>query len=202
MAELDKVEKKYWRDGERQSQMKNKARMMAVEHLQGLTVAQLAEKYRVSRSTVTKKLRYAEQQRLIERSSHMLVKQLVPQALGVFELAMTDIYHEVNPQVVTVATRVLEGSGVLRKGGEPPSNPTGDISTIEEYRAWRVTRVGAEGASHEDSGSGESGRGAVLDAHQEDPGGYVDGELAELPEDRVGGGEDPAGSHPEDQGCG
>lgn len=211
MAERDKHDDAYWNEAQkaRQRAARNGAKLMALEHIQGLSVAQLAQKYRVSPRTVGDKLRYARRMRLVEHQVNAMVKELVPTALGVYELAMSDIYHEVNPQVVTVATKVLEGTGVLRKLGEGgpsglPASSDGDINTIEEYRAWRVTRSGPASleAADANGGYGTGGRGAVLDQHQADQGGDLDGQFTELPEGGDGGGQDPAGGDPQDQGCG
>ena len=136
------------------------------------------------------------------------------------------LYHEVNKQVIDVATKILEGTGVISRDKaaamtqeNPPAE--GDISTIEEYRALRIHRLSTvngggghtlpglvlnhdpdEGGVNADSEYGGAGRGTVLHEAQADPIGYLDGHVTELPGPGDGGSEDPAGSHPQDQGRG
>ena len=204
-AERKQKTNNYWLEHELPQRMKKeKAKLAALDRAQGMTVAEIAQKYRITASTVAERIRFAEQQGLLDQHVSMVVKQLVPQAMGVYELAMSDLYHEVSPQVVSVATRVLEGTGVLRKpGAAAPSGGEGEVSTIEEYRALRITRQSAAEESHDASrGSGQSGWGTVLDADQADPGGDLDRHLPQLSEGGNGGSENPAGGDPEDQGRG
>jgi len=185
---------------------KDQTKMITLDRIQGMTTAQIAEKYRIHPATVNKRLGFAQRMKIIDHHVESVIGELVPKALGVYDLTMSDLYHEVNPQVINVANRVLEGSGVLRRDGtalDPRPGDPGEISTIEEYRAWRITkRNPVEERDHEDLEYGTGGGGTVLDAHQEDPGGDLDGDLSQLPEDRDGGSQDPAGGDPEDQGCG
>ena len=212
----------------RMARKKEKARLTALDHAQGMTVSALMEKYQVTRPVIQERLTYAEKEGLLQGFTQATINHLVPRAMATYEAVMSDLYHEVNPQVVTVATRVLEGTGVLNPK-TPVLSPVsaqadhGEVTTLEEYRALRITRLSADARSRESTdivsgtvinrdsdvgGVGEDseqrtvGYGTVLDADQADPVRDVDGDLPQLPEGRDGGGEDPAGGDPQDQGRG
>jgi len=207
---------------------RDRAKLVALDRAQGMSLPELSEKYQVSQSTIRDRLSYADKEGLLQGFTQATINHLVPRAMATYEAVMSDLYHEVNPQVVTVATRVLEGTGVLNPK-TPVLSPVsaqadhGEVTTLEEYRALRITRLSADARSRESTdivsgtvinrdsdvgGVGEDseqrtvGYGTVLDADQADPVRDVDGDLPQLPEGRDGGGEDPAGGDPQDQGRG
>ena len=185
---------------------KLKAREVALDHIQGMSILELSQKYRVSPNVVRMRIERGAFGKIIEQHSQQVLDELVPKALAVFDLALDAKPGSVTKHAVEVATRVLAGSGVLKRElYQVPESAPGEVTTIEEYRALRVTRQSSELAGppaedqcHEPCNS-RDGWPTVLDTSETDAGWTVLRHVPELQGHPECDCADPAASDPQDR---
>ncbi|MFH1763689.1 MAG: hypothetical protein ABIF09_05795 [Gemmatimonadota bacterium] len=206
------IERNKLRKYARTREMRAKAGLMVIDRAHGQSVAELSQKYQVSEQSVKAHLKLGSQLGVVNKHVVQVINQLVPKALAVYDKTMDDIFQEVNPTVMAAATRVLEGTGVLQRTPPPmlvqPPESNGQITTIEEYRAWRSTTLNMpstgppegqviEGTTvgeddHVESEHRDESGAAVHDRGEEAARRQLSGDLHELPGAAARDGADPA----------
>lgn len=122
---------------------KLQAKVMLAKRISGASIDDLATQFNTSPDTVTRRIKLAIRQGLLDEATDNIFNDLVPMALEVFRAALKS--GDVN-----VAKDVLFGTGVLKKN--PPADQAQmTVSaelTLDQYRAMMTAQ--------EDSGSHDS----------------------------------------------
>jgi hypothetical protein len=117
-----------------------RAAAMLARRLAGDWKGEIAQAFQLTMAEVNNELDYARRKALHTRALDFITVTLMPKALGVYAAAL----EEGN---VEVATKVLEGLGVIGKqGGISLTMSSGD-NTGDSFEAWRlkISRAATEG---------------------------------------------------------
>jgi hypothetical protein len=166
--------------------------------MEGTPVADLAAHYHLTKTSIRRVMDQAAKASCVTQYHSTVIDRLVPKALAVFDAAMADIEAPVNPEVVRVATKVLDACGVLHGAlPEAPSPAHASYDTLEEYRMIRMRRLIAteaaalaspqESRDDEDPGGSPRRLPAVHDEGDDAAEWPGPGEHAELPGDCADG---------------
>lgn len=171
-------------------------RAMAIlkDRINGMSLQEVADKYRVGLVTVQRTLSWAKRASLLVEVEDMVLQDFVPEAATVLLQTIraktqppvkdgdpvAPFVPLPTPEAVRVALEVWKGTGVLRKpGSKSPSNPVGDSGDdlakhIQSLRA----RAALDEATHDGEllGTGESDSGRQLEAGAREPLGLPAGE--------------------------
>ena len=110
-----------------------RAPLVAIERVLGASVKEIASRYAISTDTVLHDLERAEKDNFYAHFERLVLNQLVPRALAVYQ-------GKLEEGDLAAARDVLFGMGVLRR--DPESRSGGDV--IESLHMYRVRRAGIE----------------------------------------------------------
>jgi transposase-like protein len=118
------------------------AALMVVDRIKGMSIPDIAKKYKVNPQTVRRRMRLARREKLLDRAADKVVR-LVDKALGAYEASLDQ--DEDKKVRLEAARDVAFGTGVLSKSNKAAVNP--EEKGKMTLRAWREKKF----ATHYDT---------------------------------------------------
>jgi DNA-binding CsgD family transcriptional regulator len=107
-------------------------------------ISEIQKRFGISRMTVYRSLTMAQRRAFQDHAIDAIIEDLLPKALAAYDIALDAGDTE-------VATKVIEGLGILGKHVTVATTPQGGtVETFEEYRARIVRRTAAPGEPSSD----------------------------------------------------
>jgi hypothetical protein len=160
----------------RKEEQEGRAGLMMARRLTGHYLTEIAKEFQASTEEVKESLQEARRKALHTKALDFITNQLMPKALAVYAAAL-------DGGDVEVATKVLEGLGVLGAKGQVNLLMGGGDGSAETFESWRlrVTRnvTGDPGSGLTALPAGDQSllaEGVVCRSHQGSP---VDAEILE-----------------------
>lgn len=128
-------------------------RVMQARIEEGLSYQAIAQKFGIGLDTVRRDMRIVEERGLLDDYRTEIIKSITPKALKAFSDTLDGGDTAPSGRAVTVATRVLEGTGLLPKNAPPAHAPTsapGEMTLEKWVVKWREGREAADEASPAD----------------------------------------------------
>lgn len=155
-----------------ESERRDRGEVMLATRMQGAYLADIAKLFNTTETSAKRELEAARRRAIQGKGIEYLTTVLLPKALAIYSLAL-------DQGDIDVATKVLEGVGVIGKGSVVQlAMPEGGSSGGDTFEQWRLE---ISRAVRQPSGAARLGPGGSSDADQPSP--AIDAEVVEA---RVG----------------